>query len=107
VLAGAPLGLGIAFSCEDAEFPDRAAAVTGAVAAWISSQQRREGAEGCQDEPLFDDSEVWGACPGSAVDNEGRHRCAASPVDGSFAAFSLEDLALGPCSGFGVALRRR
>ncbi|MCA9526171.1 MAG: hypothetical protein KC549_07710, partial [Myxococcales bacterium] len=100
--------LAVAFSCEDEGLPDRAAGVAAGLTVWVASQYRHEGDAGCLDEDLFDDAEAWGACPGLAVDAEGRHRCASSAGDGALHAFALGEggePALGPCSGLGVAVR--
>ncbi|MEZ4473253.1 MAG: hypothetical protein R3F60_21200 [bacterium] len=102
------VAVGVGFSCEDEGLPDRAAGVGAGLTAWIATQYRHEGADGCLDEDLFDDSDVWGACPGLAVDAEGRHRCASSAGDGALHGFTLGaggEPTLGPCSGVGVALR--
>lgn len=100
----------VGLSCQDADRPDRAAGLQAGVQVWLATQHRRVGDDGaCLDEPRHVRVPEWGFCPGLAVDDEGRHRCASSAGDGALHMFAVGTQGgvwpdLGPCDTFGVAV---
>ncbi|MGK0362237.1 MAG: hypothetical protein ACI9U2_004557 [Bradymonadia bacterium] len=102
----------VGLECQDADRPARAAGLQAGVQVWLATQHRRVGDDGaCLDEPRHVRVLEWGFCPGVAVDEEGRHRCASSAGDGALHMFAVGTQAgvwpdLGPCDTLGVAVTR-
>lgn len=92
--AGTTAALG--FRCVDPEQPERAAALTGAVAIFL----------GWSDTCPADGSERWGTCPEAPADDAGGTRCMSTRGDGVFQTMRVTRT-LGPEGCLGFALRAR
>ncbi|MCB9523600.1 MAG: hypothetical protein H6702_09470 [Myxococcales bacterium] len=90
--------LGVAWICQDAADPDRAAHLTEAAAVYLGWADLTQGA--------LDDSPTWGPCPAADGGEAAGQRCVGTRGDGAFRRLELGgDVA--DDDNLGVALRRR